>query len=587
MTTINDAYINALLADAAYVDGLAPGLTGANLASLTSGRMTPDLAKFIGDNFTVVTQESGLASSFEAVVWRGNANTPFAGQVYVSMRGTQGGTDILADGDLASTGLAHGQLADMVNWWLRETIPTLTDVGTPRYATQVMVTPSSDFGLAAPVLGTGRLVDVITIKSINGHSLGGYLATSFTRFFGGKWPIQAVNTFNSAGFSRPATSNIDQGFSQIAQLIGASIGLPAFSNAQDNYFALNGINVTTNTWNPVGFRQYGMRIGLYQEDLTPQGINNHYMYKLTDLLALGNAIERLDPTFDVSRLSALVSASGNEMISSYESLLDGLRRSLVDRNATSTLTGDANADNSGPQPDSRLDFHRNLTTLQHSDAFTSLAGKVSVISVNRDLGQQAKARVDFQTIVALETLSPFVVNPIGSGGQIALDALWRSSAWSAVYQDWLSDKASLSAGGQANRYTDQYLTDRAAMLDALALRNQQNLQDEVAAGTGRKPVQYQDVRSGIQFQIGLNNPLDDKPLIRFGGDAPDTLDGKSKTDHLYGGAGTDTLNGLGGADWLEGNADNDTLDGGAGDEVSPGTLVHKSPANESNWRVSA
>ena len=50
MTTIHDAYVNALLADAAYVDGFVPGETGAALTQIVKGRMTPDLAKYIGDN---------------------------------------------------------------------------------------------------------------------------------------------------------------------------------------------------------------------------------------------------------------------------------------------------------------------------------------------------------------------------------------------------------------------------------------------------------------------------------------------------------------------------------------------------------
>ncbi len=112
MTTIHDAYINALLADASYVDGLR----NATLETQLTGCMTPELAKYIADNFTVVTQVGGLASSFDATVWRDNS-----GQIYVSMRGTQELADFFADGDLATSGLAHEQLADMVNWWLRAT----------------------------------------------------------------------------------------------------------------------------------------------------------------------------------------------------------------------------------------------------------------------------------------------------------------------------------------------------------------------------------------------------------------------------------------------------------------------------------
>ncbi len=56
MTTIHDAYINALLADAAYaIDNDVNSDTNlANLDALTV-RMTPTLAQYISDNFYVKT----------------------------------------------------------------------------------------------------------------------------------------------------------------------------------------------------------------------------------------------------------------------------------------------------------------------------------------------------------------------------------------------------------------------------------------------------------------------------------------------------------------------------------------------------
>ena len=68
----------------------------------------------------------------------------------------------------------------------------------------------------------------------------------------------------------------------------------------------------------IRFRQYGSRIGLFQEDLTPGVINNHYMYKLTDVLALGSALAKLDASMDLTKLSTLVSAGSNQMVASYE-----------------------------------------------------------------------------------------------------------------------------------------------------------------------------------------------------------------------------------------------------------------------------
>ena len=129
----------------------------------------------------------------------------------------------------------------MVNWWLRETRPTLTDVGTPQYATQITVAPDGSFALADSALGTGNLAGIGAITSVDGHSLGGYLASSFVRLFGGKWKVSsAINTFNSAGFSRSTAANIENAFSQIAQYIGPALGLGTFSEAQNNYFSQKG-----------------------------------------------------------------------------------------------------------------------------------------------------------------------------------------------------------------------------------------------------------------------------------------------------------------------------------------------------------
>lgn len=175
VATIKDAYVNALLADAAYVSNLDLANTPNKLATALTGRMTPDLAKYIGDNFTVVTQVSNLPSSFDATVWRGNAGMPYAGQVYVSMRGTQEPADFAADADLASSGLAHAELVDMANWWLRETTPA--NQMAKQVALAALPLPGLPTFVAAPdVQGTGNLTGVGTIKSVNGHSLGGYLA---------------------------------------------------------------------------------------------------------------------------------------------------------------------------------------------------------------------------------------------------------------------------------------------------------------------------------------------------------------------------------------------------------------------------
>ena len=526
MTTINDAYINALLADASYVNNLLPNQTGANLAVLLAKRMTQELADFIGLNFTVVTQASGYASSFDAIVWRGNTGTAFAGQVYVSMRGTQGTTDIAADADLATTGLAREQLADMVNWWMRATTSPLTN------AAQI----NKDFALVTSAPGTGTLTSIGAIKSVNGHSLGGYLASAFVRLFGAAWPVGSVNTFNSAGFSRLAASNIEIGFNQISQRIGAGLGLRGFSNAQNNYYAQNGINLTTNTWDPIGFAQYGTRIPLYQENLTPSVINNHYMYKLTDLLALGNALEKLDTSLSLTKLASLVSAGSNRMEGSYEGVLDGLRRLFAGASAATTLIGDANSD--GLQPAARQDFHTNLTNLEQSAAFKALIGKVLIQVGGRDLA--SRARNDFGALAALLNLSPIWItgNGIDDG---PLNSLWSSGAWTTQRSVWQADRSmsqqDLDAGKQT--YTDNWLDDRASMVSAVVRYNQSDSIGNLAPALTRGPNQitYSDADTGVYLTV-RNDGSQPRTFVKFGGGGGEALTGGTVEDRLYDGAGS-------------------------------------------------
>ena len=109
MNTIFQAYSNAFLADATYALGKSEqgdltGVTGSVLTNFLSERMTPTLAKFIGDNYTVVTHiESGdiAGSGFDATVWKNNVT----GELTVSMQGTTGLQDFLTDVNLAVLGI--------------------------------------------------------------------------------------------------------------------------------------------------------------------------------------------------------------------------------------------------------------------------------------------------------------------------------------------------------------------------------------------------------------------------------------------------------------------------------------------------
>jgi len=57
MNTINNAYINALLADAAYID-LTKGISNADLGKALNEPLTKSQAQFIATNFEVIASEN-------------------------------------------------------------------------------------------------------------------------------------------------------------------------------------------------------------------------------------------------------------------------------------------------------------------------------------------------------------------------------------------------------------------------------------------------------------------------------------------------------------------------------------------------
>lgn len=424
MTAIAQAYINALLANVSYAD-VTQGMEVDAITEKLSTSMTPPLAAYIAANFEVIysidtSDIPGFGSGFDAMVWRGRAGGEFSGQVYVSTRGTEPlpGADLVTDGDLATSGVAHNQLRDMVNWWLRGITPVGQTVH--QIATRESPGPLAliDFVLAeSHAAGTGELVGVTQIQAVNGHSLGGYLATAFARLFGAQ--LHSVNTYNSAGFLGLAGLNIKSSFDQLAQLVGGNLGLAdldSVGSRQKNYFAANGLNVTTNSWADInflmpGFNQYGARQGLYQEDVL--GLNpiaNHGMYKLADQLALGTALEKLDPSFTFEKLNAIVKAGSSDMAGSYEGILDSLRRALLGPDEEKLPASDA-AD-SDP---SRVIYHEKLDSLQKSRAFKDLTGKLRIEMVSGNLTDMA--RTDFGALVALQDLSPMYFSGIDAAAQ--------------------------------------------------------------------------------------------------------------------------------------------------------------------------
>jgi RTX calcium-binding nonapeptide repeat (4 copies) len=607
MNTINETYINALLADASYVklrndtELLSADAQKAALAA----RLTQPQADFITANFIVKNQELSPTGGFDAVVWQGKADTAYAGKTYVSMRGTQGGQDIADDISLAVDGVPSKQIVSMVNWWLRETAPAGQIVKQIKWDSPTVLAYSLDTNTT--VIGTGVLADVTSIEQVNGHSLGGYLSTAFVRLFGNAWNVGHTTTFNSAGFNNlPGTSaSIAQVYTKIQSLIGTSLGRNTFNDLaqQDNFYAQNGPNVTTHD-SPVGFTQYGKRTALFQEDLLGNigGVNgvdpitNHYMYKQTDLLALGAALEKLDPNLTFDTLNALIKAGSTDMKASYEGVLDGLRKTILGQfNIASTDIGDV-----GNNADSRVNFHQNLATLQDSHYFqlleapaqtfvpgqAALQSKVTIRATAGYTELANKAKTNFSDFLALYNLSPLVLESSATNSA-TLDATLGANQNTLLLNAWMSDYALRANGKPPKTFTDDYLNDRQDMLQALQLANIHddfNLNGEIIL-SGQTPgptVVYQDTDVfGKVTTITMmgSTPLETAQHIIFGSDkrtsgtaSKPVITGSAQADRIYGGFGDDVF---------KGNNGNDTLIGGTGFDTyafGSAALIKATPA---------
>jgi len=552
--SIHNAFLNALMADATYVEDLVPfgvPLSGDDLIGQLKNRLTPDLAKYFAAHFDVVQQfltddKSLSASGFDVTVFRSKDD----GQTYVSFRGSEGPQDFVADGDLTTSGMARRQVVDMVNWWLQARAPS--GASCPQIALVPIPGSSSSMIVAGEAaIGNGSLSGVSSVV-INGHSLGGHLSTAFARIFGDSLPILHTYTYNSATFNPLSPAS----FFEIEQALGMSATAYPTNGAQTNFYAAHGPNLTTQN---ITQGQIGLRMALFNEEsvdlLTAP---NHFMYKLTDALALGDFMATLDPNFGIDQLNALYEGATNVRNDALERVMDGLGYILRGANPH-TPVGDA-----GDSPDSRVKFHEFLAKLRTD--FAGLAGQVTVSRSSASLGGQARS--DFSALASLLSLSPVTLK----GSSTSFDAVLQS-AWSSTYTDWQADKDMTQAERDAGKatYSDHWFADRAAMIDWLVLRNDKNITDSVITGglSGRtitQSVNYQDIASSTQLLVGTA-ASNQRVQIVFGDDTANSITGYGKDDHLYGGAGNDTLTGQGGADYLEGNNGADSLDGGEGSDT--------------------
>jgi len=558
----------ASLSEAAYADlfqnGATITATSAVQARLVAAGWSDIQATEFLTHYRVISQQPNTATGYSATLFErlGDGGTP-TGQYVFAQRGTeptaQVGLDLAVDvGDLVADGLAWSQIVDMYNYWKELTTPagqsyqmaSLVESFLPPASGgfivdnspfvpgtkywQIQLTNAS--APAGPKVPAGAALDV------TGHSLGGHLASAFTRLFDGA--ASQAYTINGAGYSILGSSNLQYVFSQLGGTSGFTA--PSVQNLRGSA----GPDIVTQN---AGLVQAGAsdqmfieQGGLFTDNLVLSTIAvfGHSATQLTDSAAVYDLLIRLDadaatrsPSQYLPKLLDIFEAGSNTKATSLEEVVRTLAKTFgVDSSAIATNDREA--------------LHARIKLIRDDVDFQSVAGMLQIRSQSFDV--KAAARNDFGALVALLDLSPFSVTGKDAASKAALDSMW-SSLRAADYAAWTVDKSS----AMPVTFTDNWYTDRAAMLSLLITRNQTDSGQEVLVGG--KPVVYNDITSGITFERGLASNSVEKVQVIFGSSGADAaLNGLSKDDHLYGGAGADTLNGQGGNDYLEGGAGLDT-----------------------------
>ncbi len=141
----------------------------------------------------------------------------------------------------------------------------------------------------------------------------------------------------------------------------------------------------------------------------------------------------------------------------------------------------------------------------------------------------SRAKSDFGYFFALKTLTPFAV--------ANADAVFNQSN-SALYDQWAEDKglgAEARAQGNAH-FTDEYLTDRAAMLSWVVKRNRIDSTATILDAPNEQV--FTDAASATIIRTGASpGGVFDSRKFYFGSAGADAYAGGSKGDRLYGGDG--------------------------------------------------
>ena len=604
MITANNVSGLADLSEAAYLDfGSIPtgGLPGEALKArlaINDGAWPQARRDTFALHWKVAAYQPNTGSGFSATVFERINPQPGEPLHVVAMRGTEGNvmTQLFPDllsadlSDLVANGLAWKQIMDMHNWWHQVTAPlgaSFDAVGTVSISTGAALARIAA-GYTDVIVGVSEAWQIVHTQStltglgllspaeqvdVTGHSLGGNLATAFSRIFSGN--TSNVLTINGAGYSSlgTATGNTNRVFAELG-------GQATFDASRIlNLYGDRGLNIVTQDV-ALGLKQPGAHEPVFLENSSVGNTVGHGAGQMAHSLNVYEMYRRLEgvnaptsPAAMVSRYRPMLDASASDDDWSFERAVDSMRRLLLGGTEVPTAKGDL------------ATFFDRLASLEASAAYMSLSGKVSFTLSSDDLVN--RARTDFSALASLITLSPVVITATSAANQAVLDTTLQG-VWGSDFTHWQDDKNMSQAERNAGRaaYTDTWLKDRSLLLSGILTANQQNAADSVVAGNllfGQR-LQTSYVSHGVTQQLLFKSSRGDTFLspvsyLCFGGDQADFLVGGNLDDRLYGGGGMDQVNAGDGDDYVEGGAEfdslygekgNDTLLGGAGADALDG-----------------
>jgi hypothetical protein len=116
-----------------------------------------------------------------------------------------------------------------------------------------------------------------------------------------------------------------------------------------------------------------------------------------------------------------------------------------------------------------------------------------------ELASSNSAKTAFGAFVAFMQLNPVALIPTSAAAESALQA-----AYPTLYADWNADKAARLYGDTSKQpaYSDNWYTDRAAMLQAVVTRNEKDIGGIVP---GSKNLLYFDKASNTEVLVGAGS----------------------------------------------------------------------------------